>query len=195
MLKVTGWRMGISPPNPEQRATEEESSSSAEFQNEEIVSDGPVERPYKMTRTKHIMSPLPSEQTSISSYLSARIISPDAIRHASLLVRRLTSYQSQAAETLYILRPLIYALAMQRLQGNRRDWRPWVLGLAIELSARQMARNEIRNQPGGMAGLTAVEKEEWNKRGWSVAWWTMRGTFYENFTRYALKSCFAGPGD
>lgn len=33
--------------------------------------------------------------------------------------------------------------------------------------------------------MTAVEKEEWNRRGWSVAWWGMRGAFYENVTRYS----------
>lgn len=186
MLKVTGWRTGINPATPEQRASEEENTSSPPEDPaiDELSDEGPVARPYKMPRTHHILSPLPSAQTPISSFLSTRIISPDAIRHASLLVRRLTTYRAQAAETLYILRPLIYALAMQRLQGKNRDWRPWILGLAIEVSARQLAKNEIRNQPGGLAGMTAVEKEEWNRRGWSVAWWGMRGAFYENVTRY-----------
>ena len=187
MLRVTRWRTGITPATPEQRANEEEnpSSSSEEPGFDELPEDdGPVAKPYKMPRTHHILPPLPSAQTPISSFLSSRIVSPDAIRHASLLVRRLTTYRAQAAETLYILRPLVYALAMQRLQGKRRDWRPWILGLAIEISARQLAKSEIRNQPGGIAGLSAVEKEEWNRRGWSVAWWGMRGAFYENVTRY-----------
>ena len=186
MLRVTGWRMGINPATPEQRASEDESSASSPEAAgmEELLDGGPVEKPYKMPRTHHTLSPLPSDQMSIPSYLSTRIISPDAIRHASLLVRRLTSYQSQAAEALYILRPVLYALAMQRLQGDRRDWRPWVLGFTMEVAARQLAKSDIRNQPGGMGGMTAVEKEELNKRGWSVAWWSMRGAFYENITRY-----------
>ena len=188
MLRVTGWRTGINPANPEQRATEEENapSPSEESAIDEFSDEGPAAKPYRMPRTHHILSPLPSAQTPISSFLSRRIISPDTIRHASLLVRRLTTYRAQAAETLYILRPLIYALAMQRLQGKKSDWRPWLLGLATEISARQLAKNELRNQPGGMAGMTAVEKEEWNRRGWSVAWWGMRGAFYENVTRYVL---------
>lgn len=186
MLKVTGWRMGIDPSTPDQRASEEETSVSSSEESEVMDDmDGqPAKKPYKMPRTHHTLSPLPSNHTSIPSYLSTRIISPDAIRHASLLVRRLSSYQAQAAETLYILRPLVYALAMQRLQGNKRDWRPWMLGLAIEIAARQLAKNEIKNQPGGIACMTAVEKEEWNRRGWSVIWWSMRGAFYENITRY-----------
>ena len=186
MLRVTGWRMGISPATPEQRASEEETS--AENTDDSVISDlsdaGSADRPYKMARTHHILSPLPSDHSSIPSYLSTRIISPDTIRHASLLVRRLSNYQSQAAEILYILRPVAYALIMQRIQGNRKDWRPWMLGIAMEATARQLAKNDIRSQPGGMAGMTAVEKEEWNRRGWSVAWWGMRGAFYENVTRY-----------
>ncbi|KAL8785955.1 MAG: hypothetical protein Q9195_008419 [Heterodermia aff. obscurata] len=179
MLRVTGWRTGINPANPEQRASEEETSPSPSE-----TDDDPVAKPYQMPRTHHILSPLPSAHTPIPSFLSTRIVSPDAIRHASLLVRRLTTYRAQAAETLYILRPLIYALAMQRLQGKNRDWRPWILGLAIEVSARQLAKSEIRKLPGGLAGMTAVEREEWKRRGWSVAWWGMRGAFYENVTRY-----------
>ena len=196
MLRVTGWRTGISPATPEQRAATEEENAPpppvSESGPEELPDEAPpVAKPYKMPRTHHILSPLPSAQTPIPSFLSARIISPDAIRHASLLVRRLTTYRAQAAETLYILRPLVYALAMQRLQGKRRDWRPWLLGLAMEVSARQLAKNEIRSRPGGMAGMTAVEKEEWNRRGWSVAWWGMRGAFYENVTRYVFFWCYS----
>ena len=186
MLRVTGWRMGINPATPEQRANEDENtaSSSEEVGMEELTDGEPIEKPYRMPRTHHTLSPLPSNHTSIPSYLSTRIISPDAIRHASLLVRRLTSYRSQAAEALYIIRPVLYALAMQRLQGNRRDWRPWILGFTMEVAARQLTKSDFRNQPGGMGGMTAVEKEEWARRGWSVAWWGMRGAFYENVTRY-----------
>jgi hypothetical protein len=32
--------------------------------------------------------------------------------------------------------------------------------------------------------LTALEKEELKRRGWSLGWWLMRGAFYETFTKY-----------
>jgi peroxin-16 len=38
-----------------------------------------------------------------------------------------------------------------------------------------------------MRGLTGLEREELKKRGWGMAWWTMRGAFYENITRYAAR--------
>lgn len=188
MLRVTGWRMGISPAVPDQRASEEEAGASEEPGIEELLDGGPSEKPWKMSRTQHTFSPLPERGTSITGYLSTRIVSPDSIKHASLLVRSLSSYQSQAAEMLYILRPVIYALAMLRFQGNKRDWRPWALSLAMEVAARQLAKKDLREQPGGMGAMTSVEKEEWSKRGWSVAWWGMRGAFYENFTRVWIQA-------
>ena len=183
MLKVTGWRMGVSPAVPDQRAGEEEVRASEEPGIEELLDGDPPEKQWEMPRTQHKLSPLPEPGTSIPGYLSTRIVSSDNIKHASLLVRRLSSYQAQAAEMLYIVRPVIYALAMQRLQGNKRDWRPWALGLAMEVAARRLAKKDVREQPGGMGTMTGVEKEEWAKRGWSVAWWGMRGAFYENITR------------
>ncbi|KAL8829816.1 MAG: hypothetical protein Q9191_001795 [Dirinaria sp. TL-2023a] len=186
MLKITGWKMNLSPAVPDQRASEEETRSSEDSENElgEVMNGGPPEEiQWRMPRTKHRLSPLPEPGASIQAYLSTRVVSPDTIKHASLLVRRLSTYQAQAAELLYIARPVIYALAMQRLQGNKRDWRPWAIGLVMEVAARQLAKRELREHPGGMSSMTSVERDEWSKRGWSVAWWGMRGAFYENVTR------------
>jgi peroxin-16 len=30
---------------------------------------------------------------------------------------------------------------------------------------------------------TALEREEWNKRGWSLGWWAMRGPFYDHIVK------------
>ena len=188
MLRVTGWKMGISPAVSEQRAIEEEAHRSESPKLEELLDGDPPEQQWKMPRTHHRLSPLPEPGTSIPGYLSTRIVSSDKIKHASLLVRRLSSYQAQAAEMLYILRPVIYALAVQRFQGNKRDWRPWVLGLAMEVTARQLAKRDLRAQPGGMGAMTSVEKEEWSRRGWAVARWGMRGAFYENITRLWIQA-------
>ena len=183
MLKVTGWKMGVNPAAPDQRATEEEIRRSEEPKIEDLTDGDSLEPQWKMPRTLHRLPSLPEPGTSIQGYLSTRIVSSDNIKHASLLVRRLSSYQAQAAETAYILRPVIYALAVQHFQGNKWDWRPWALGLTIEVAARQLAKSGLREQPGGIGAMSALEKEEWSRRGWEVAWWGMRGAFFENFTR------------
>ncbi|KAL8660474.1 MAG: hypothetical protein Q9202_006510 [Teloschistes flavicans] len=162
-----------------------------------LVSDGGQSRvsdermkEWPMPRTKMTLPVLPtSSGSSITDFLSSRVISPDDIKLPPHLVRKIATFQGQAAEVLYILRPVAYALALQRLQsangGNKRDWRPWLLGLGMEVAAREFRRKEIgeRRPAGGWRGCTGLEKEELKRRKWGLAWWGMRGAFYENVTR------------
>jgi peroxin-16 len=30
---------------------------------------------------------------------------------------------------------------------------------------------------------TSLERDEWNKRGWAMTWWIMRGAFYQKVTK------------
>ena len=103
------------------------------------------------------------------------------------------SGQGQFAEILYILRPVIYALAMQRWSKNKKSWSPWLIGFALEYGSRQLAKRDLAERAaGGLRGLTGLEREELKKRGWAMGWWMMRGAFYENITRFVLplpKSC------
>ena len=66
----------------------------------------------------------------------------------------------------------------------RSSWRPWLLAIAIELSARQLRAERRRNG----TRETALEKEEWNRRGRAMGWWTLRGAFYENVTKGWVQS-------
>ncbi|KAL8691781.1 MAG: hypothetical protein Q9218_003082, partial [Villophora microphyllina] len=89
-----------------------------------LVSDGGESRvreermkEWPMPRTKTTLPVLPtSSGSSITEFLSSRVISPDDIKLPQQLVRKIASFQGQAAELLYILRPVAYALALQRLQ-------------------------------------------------------------------------------
>ncbi len=47
--------------------------------------------------------------------------------------------------------------------------------LSLELAARQLRDHSLRT--------TALERDEWGRRARAMAWWTMRGAFYENVTR------------
>lgn len=140
---------------------------------------------WKMPRTGMRLPALPpASHASITDFLSHRVISADEIKSAHRLMRRITSVQGHIAEAMWIVRPVVYALAMQRLRGNKKDWRPWALGLAMELAARGLGKQDLREKAvGGWRGVTGLEREEWGKRGWGVAWWGMRGAFYESVTR------------
>jgi peroxin-16 len=147
---------------------------------------------FTMPRTGMTLSTLPSPE-AISQYLLNHVITPDDVKPAKQLLHRLTSFQGQAAEIMYILRPVIYALMMQRVarrygyEGTKwkKNWIPWLVGISIEYLSRQMAQRDLTSRvPGGVkTGLSVLEREELTKRGWSMAWWGMRGAFYENVTK------------
>ncbi|PNY29442.1 Peroxisomal membrane protein PEX16 [Tolypocladium capitatum] len=132
----------------------------------------PHEREWTMPRTGMSLPSLP-DPGDISAYLVGRVLTADDVKPAAKLLNRLQG-SGQAAEVLHILAPLVYAVAVAR-SGNKKSWTPWLVGLAVEYGARQLRDRSLRT--------TTLERDEWNKRGWAMGWWTMRGAFYENVTK------------
>lgn len=193
-MRLTNSRPLLTPPLPEREIVEEK-----QLQDDEAIHSPPSERSgvsdagseqWTMPRTSLTLPPLPSSG-DISSYLMSKVLTADDIKPPKALLHRVSGI-GEAAEIMYILRPVLYAAAMsywcQRKDSRgKRDWRPWLLGLSIEYGARQLAKRDMETRrPGGARGLTQLEKEELKKRGWSMAWWTMRGAFYENVTRNVI---------
>ncbi|MCJ1288100.1 Peroxisomal membrane protein pex16 [Xylographa opegraphella] len=143
---------------------------------------------WTMPRTGLSLPTLP-DSTEITEYLLKKVLTADDIKAPKQLLHRVTTFQGQLAESMWILRPVIYALAMQRWQSEKKSWRPWLLGASLELAARQLAKKDLAARvAGGLRGLTRLEVEELKKRGWSMAWWVMRGAFYENITKSCIHS-------
>lgn len=188
LMRLTNSRPLLTPPLPEREVVEEK-----EAQEDEALASPPSERSeagseqWTMPRTSLTLPPLPSSD-DMSSYLLSKVLTADDIKPPKALLHR-TSGFGEIAEVMFILRPVIYAVAMsywsQREDGKgKTDWRPWLLGVSIEYGARQLAKHDLeRRRPGGARGLTQLEREEMKKRSWSLAWWTLRGAFYENITR------------
>lgn len=201
LLRITRSRPLVTPvlperePIPEDSAAEEEeegmvadetsSKSESELMDEvspngsatgSLLNGGPTkpahEREWTMPRTGMSLPSLPSP-SDISSYLLSRVLTADDIKPATKLLNQLQG-SGQAAEILHILAPLAYATALSRSK-NKRSWTPWLVGLAVECAARQLRDRSLRTTP--------LEREEWNKRGWAMTWWMMRGAFYENVTK------------
>lgn len=151
-----------------------------------------ITEPYSMPRTGLTLPSLPDPDT-VSAYLLNHVLTADDVKPAKQLLHRLSSVRGQAAEVMYILRPVIYALLMQRVartygyEGSKwkRHWTPWLVGVSIEYFARQLAKQDLTSRaPGGSRnGLSALEREEFKKRGVNLAWWGMRGAFYELVTK------------
>lgn len=131
-----------------------------------------------MPRTKMSMPPLP-QPNDISSYLLSRVLTADDIKPATKLLNQLAG-SAQVAEVLHILTPLVFAIALARSHDNRRtSWTPWLAGLAMECASRQLRDHSLRT--------TALERDEWSRRGWAMGWWSMRGAFYEHVTKGIVK--------
>ncbi|KAJ5216464.1 Peroxisome membrane protein Pex16 [Penicillium cinerascens] len=191
LLRLTNSRPLVSPPLPERevdpRSTEEEEDQSDWNGMQTPVSERSSDLSWTMPRTGLSLPSLP-DVNDVSNYLISKVLTADDIKPPKTLLHRVTG-QGQLAEVLYILRPVVYALAMQRWSGDKRSWRPWLIGFGMEYGCRQLAKRDFRERvAGGLRGLTGLEREELKKRGWSMGWWMMRGAFYENITKSWIQS-------
>ncbi|SLM34306.1 Peroxisome membrane protein, Pex16 [Lasallia pustulata] len=189
LMRLTNSRPLVSPPLPERevdpRTLEEETDKSqwdgmATLPQSES-SDGSLA--WTMPRTGLSLPSLP-DTSEISEFLLKKVLTADDIKPPKQLLHRMSTAQGQLVEVMWILRPVIYALAMQRWKGNKKSWRPWLVGVSLELGVRQLAKRDLGERvAGGLRGLTGLEREELKRRGWGMGWWLMRGAFYETLTK------------
>ncbi|KAJ8118809.1 hypothetical protein OPT61_g294 [Boeremia exigua] len=185
LLRLTNSRPLLSPPLPQREvdpSSLEDSSASADGMDTPPSEPSVEAENWTMPRTGLSMPSLP-DTSDISSYLLSKVLTADDIKPPKALLHRVSG-KGELAEALYILRPVAYALAMQHFSGDRKSWRPWLIGVSIEYGARQLAKKDFQERlAGGLRGLTGLEREELKKRAWALGWWTMRGAFYENITK------------
>lgn len=185
LLRLTNSRPLLSPPLPQREidpSSLEDSSASADGMDTPPSERSVEAENWTMPRTGLSMPSLP-DSSDISSYLLSKVLTADDIKPPKALLHRVSG-KGELAEALYILRPVAYALAMQHFSGDRKSWRPWLIGVTIEYGARQLAKKDFQERlAGGLRGLTGLEREELKKRAWALGWWTMRGAFYENITK------------
>jgi peroxin-16 len=185
LLRLTNSRPLLSPPLPQREvdpSSLEDSSASTDGMDTPPSERSVEAENWTMPRTGLSMPSLP-DSSDISNYLLSKVLTADDIKPPKALLHRVNG-KGELAEALYILRPVIYALAMQHFSGDRKSWRPWLIGVSIEYGARQLTKNDFQERlAGGLRGLTGLEREELKKRGWALGWWAMRGAFYENVTK------------
>ncbi|KAF4632241.1 hypothetical protein G7Y89_g5884 [Cudoniella acicularis] len=178
LLRITSSRPLVTPALPEREVIPEEETPTSDEEDEYLLSEeeAPVrplqKKEYKMKRTGLSLPSLPNPG-DISSYLLSKVLTADDIKAPNALLNKVNG-SAQFAEILHILQPVIYAIAMSRSK-DKKNWQPWLLGLSVEYAARQLRKDGLRT--------TALEREQWGKRGWAMGWWAMRGAFYENVTK------------
>lgn len=188
LLRLTNSRPLASPPLPEREVDPRPSED--EGNNEDWNGMGPSsptestssDLSWTMPRTGLSLPNLP-DANDISNYLISKVLTADDVKPPNTLLHRVAGL-GQFAEVMYILRPLIYAIALQKWSGKKKSWTPWLIGFGMEYGSRQLAKKDFRERvAGGLRGLTGLEREELRKRGWAMGWWVMRGAFYENVTK------------
>ncbi|KAI9894807.1 MAG: Peroxisomal membrane protein pex16 [Vezdaea aestivalis] len=192
MLRATEGRPLVNPPLPECMVVKESADREAEEEEMEESLDegvgmeservGSIHSGFRMPRTKLVLAALPNSG-SLHAYLMSRVLTADDVRPAPALLGRLANSSQMVAEVLFIIRPLLYALALQRWQRNKKSWMPWIIGLGVEYAAR-----ELQKSGNGGARLGGLEREEQKARGGMLGWWMLRSGFYEGITKPWVKS-------
>lgn len=128
--------------------------------------------------------------SDVTDFLLSKVLTPDSVRKPRDLVGMLGGLGS-VGEYLFILRPLIYVLAMRKY--GQKSWYPWFLSLAIELSSRSCLTTALAARGGGRSGSgTPLEKDEMKRRLWLLLYYVLRSPFYDRFTKYTFRLFIAG---
>ncbi|KAJ3128002.1 Peroxisomal membrane protein pex16 [Nowakowskiella sp. JEL0407] len=137
---------------------------------DENISNEPSMDPFEALLTGKPIS----KDKSVSYLLSKALTSP--LKGPLELV---SSFKGLAlvGEWVYILRPLIYVLAIKKY--GKESWKPWVLSLGLELSSFAA----MWNKP-----ISALEKDEYKRRVLLIFLYLVRNPFYQQFTKPRIDS-------
>lgn len=167
-------------------------------------------KPWLMPRTGLTLPALPRLTTTssddiITTTLLTHVLTLDDLQPPPALLHQIRSLRRHVAELLYILRPVVYVLALRyystsrngssggAARKNRRNpyqsWTPWLLGLGIDFAARRLAspsppsttttRSKTRT-------TSSLERTELAHRTRLLVWWFLRGAFYQRISKYVL---------
>jgi len=93
----------------------------------------------------------PWTQREVDDFLLSRTLKPTDVRPPEELVRTLRGNLGKLSEGLWILRPLIYVLALRRY--TTRSYKPWLLSFLIELLSRYLfKKSQTLVSKGGEVG-------------------------------------------
>ncbi|GAA5945444.1 hypothetical protein JCM3775_006778 [Rhodotorula graminis] len=126
-------------------------------------------------------------------YLLSRVLTIEDVKRPQDLVAKAHGVK-RLAEVIWILRPLIYVLAMRKY--GKRHTLPFLLSLALEylaFSLRQSTDPKLGSDkacgpmlPRGTP--SELEKDETAKRGRAFWWYLVRGPVWESWTKPQLES-------
>ncbi|KAI8381352.1 peroxisome membrane protein [Radiomyces spectabilis] len=120
----------------------------------------------------------------INDYLMSKVLTPEKLQKPGQMVHTMHKLGG-LGEILYILRPLVYVLAIMRY--GKRSWKPWWVSLLVELASQAALRKEFDQGPGRRSNMKPLEKQELSRRAHLLWFNLLRGAFYTNITRPRLE--------
>lgn len=127
-----------------------------------------------------LSAPPPTNKTSVvEDFLLSRTLTTSSVKHPTMLVKPLLSPQEWIAESVHILRPLIYVILLSR-DRERKSSRPLMASLALELVSRNLRRTPSNS--------SSLERQEYAQRDRDLFWYLFRGSIWESWTRPKLES-------
>lgn len=90
-----------------------------------------------------------------------------------------------AAEVLYVVKPVAHLCSMMLF--GQKDWKPWLLALAMDLSSLQLYKNQRTGQT-----LSRRQRLELSRRTITLLLYLLRSPFYEQHSNDRLQALLHG---
>jgi len=135
----------------------------------------------------------PESSMTAEDFLLPKALTKDSVRPAISLIRPLSGPRDWLAETIYILRPLVYGLQISVFlvfylftrypacllvvdrKSKERSNRALIIALTMELLSRSLRRSPPSSAP--------LERSEYARRDKDMLWYLLRGSIWEHYTR------------
>ncbi|KAG8925559.1 Peroxisomal membrane protein pex16, partial [Tulasnella sp. 417] len=115
----------------------------------------------------------------IEDYLLPKALSTLDVKPPLTLVRPLNTFRDWVSEVIYLLRPLIYVIALSRAQSKKTS-SPLVVSLFLELVAHYLRRTPPPSY--------ALERSEYARRDRDLLWYFLRGVVWKDFTQPKIQT-------
>ncbi|KAF8168141.1 peroxisomal membrane protein PEX16 [Crassisporium funariophilum] len=189
LLNITRQPL-ISPPIPEREFDPTTLPPSSNASSPTLAPSSPqLSPPVTPDHLRNNLVPLPphpllssaQSDTSPEDFLLPKSLTTSSVKPSLSLVRSLSGPRDWLAETIYVLRPLVYAsLLVADRKSPERSNRALMVALLMEFFSRN-----LRRSPPPSA---ALERSEYARRDKDMLWYLLRGSIWETYTRPKLES-------
>lgn len=179
LFKLSNSKTLLSPPHPEREQTLKDGAQESQLKVKNIWQG-------KRTGFFHPnIGSLKKAGTTVldyKPYIFSKVLDRDTACKAENLVIKLYGLGS-LAEILYILRPLLYVLAIRKF--GRKSWTPWIFSVALDLLSLHL-KGQYFEENNLISKLSSLEIHERKRRVILLSYYLLKGPFFKLITKPAL---------